>query len=852
MIMMMKKIIAGVLFAALLFPAGATSVSNVQVSLVKGYEKSVNSSSDSVYYYMGRITYTFQPQGNDSVVVGVAITNSATGAALALQEASGDVGLVQQNNATDTLKTIYFRTQFVSSIAGSYVATVTANGNMSQMWLLADSVVKQMTVTQRMYQLYNALDLQWFGADDQTLSNGKLVVGWRCSDGPHGIRWPIGPNDTIAIYGAGNPATLFPTEVALASTFDTLLLDSVGWAIGREARANGLYCNLGPMCDLVVNPRWGRTFETMGEDPILSGKMVTSRILGTQSVQCIASPKHFTPYLMETDRFTGLRVVVSERALRELFCVPFEMATTVGGAHALMTCYNKVRVPGYTTTNPTLLTEYCDVAGVNKHLVNDIVRHDWGFKGIIMTDWGSLGYVGNQGYAYDSVSLDMSTPYGDAGYTSIATNIANGVLDTAPLNQKAADVVYGKLWAWGGKLLPSDGAINNVPPNTILCPQHLALALKAARESIVLAKNDTVAGNPILPLDTNAPFKLAVVGPDSNYGRQGGGGSSCVTPDTIITPLGGIQTILAAHPNVTLVSDYHSADVAVVVIGTVSGVNGGESESADRPNLLLPANQLALVASVMSVVPKTVVVYTGGSPSDTGSWSHAPAIVIELYGGRWQGQALAEVLFGITNPSGHLSLTWPMSENDLPNFTLNTTSLEDTLKTVDTAHGYFYYEQTGKTPNFWFGHGLSYTTFALNSIGTMGPSTIVAGDRIDFSVNISNTGTRSGDAVVQLYVKPISLVKPIPHRVKDLRSFQRVTLAPGQSSNLSFTLGPRDFSTFYPADSAEYALDATQGTGQWQVNPGLYEVIAGFTSNPAELVNGNGQCVETQVNVTAQ
>jgi len=134
----------------------------------------------------------------------------------------------------------------------------------------------------------------------------------------------------------------------------------------------------------------------------------------------------------------------------------------------------------------------------------------------------------------------------------------------------------------------------------------------------------------------------------------------------------------------------------------------------------------------------------------------------------------------------------------------------------------------------------------------MGPSTIVAGDRIDFSVNISNTGTRSGDAVVQLYVKPISLVNPIPHRVKDLRSFQRVTLAPGQNSNLSFTLGPRDFSTFYPADSANYAAAPANGTGQWQVNPGLYEIIAGFTSNPAELVSGNGQCVETEVEVTAQ
>jgi beta-glucosidase len=813
---------------------------------------------------MGRITYTFQPLGNDSVVVGVAITNQSTGAALALQEASGDVGLVQQNNATDTLKTIYFRTQLVSTIVGSYIATVTANGNMSQMRLKADSVVQQMTVTQRMYQLYNSGGAPWFSGADVTLSNGNVVVAWKCSDGPHGVRWPIGPpDDTLAIYGAGNPATDFPTEVALASTFDTALLYNVGWAIGREARANGLYCNLGPMCDLVVNPRWGRTFETMGEDPILSGKMVASRILGMQSVPCISCPKHFSPYLMETDRQCGgqvgsLRVGVSERAYRELFCVPFEMALTEGGAHAIMTCYNRVKVPGFTTNDPTLLADYCDIAGANKHLVNDIVRHDWGFKGIALTDWESLQCVANGQYIYDSIQLDMMTAAGDAvggGYDDIDQNIANLGWDTAALNQKAADVMYGKLWAWGGKLLPNDNAIPGpYSTGTILCSQHLAIALQAARESIVLAKNDTVSGSPILPLDTNATFKLAVVGPDATYGRQGGGGSSYVTPDTIITPLGGIQTILSAHKNITLVSDYHAANVAVVVIGTLTGHIGGECESVDRVNLLLSPSYLTLVDSVMSAVPKTVVVYTGGSPSDTGSWSDAPALLIELYGGRWQGQALAEILFGRTNPSGHLSLTWPLSENDLPNSqnfgqNLSTSTYEYDLLSADTAHGYFYYEQTGKTPLFWFGHGLSYTNFTLNGIATMGPSTITAGDRIDFWVTLSNTGTRSGDAVVQLYVRPISLVTPIPHRIKDLRSFQRVTLAPGQSSQLKFTLGPRDFSTYYPADSGNYAAEAINGTGQWQVNPGTYDIIAGFTSNPAELVDGNGKCVVTEITV---
>jgi beta-glucosidase len=852
---MIKKTSIGILLASLLFGAGATSVSNVQISLVKGYAMGFAASGDTLRYYMGRITYTFNAQGMDSVVVGVAITNQATGNALVLPEVSGDVGLVQQNNAADTLKTIYFRAELAGGFSGSYIASVTANGNMSRMRLLADSLVSQMTVTQRMHQLFNSADLNYFGADDQTLSNGKLVVGWRCSDGPNGVRWPIGPaDDTLAIYGAGNPATDFPTEVALAGTFDTALLYEVGWAIGQETRANGLYCNLGPMCDLVVNPRWGRTFESMGEDPVLSGKMVAGRIQGTQSASCIASPKHFSPYLMETDRQCGigsasLRVGVSEEAYRELFCVPFEMAVTVGGAQAIMTCYNKVRVPGFTTSDAQLLSENCDVAGANKHLVNDIIRNDWGFRGIALTDWEALQCVTGDRYAYDSIELDMSTSAGDgAGYSSIADNIASNGWDTAALNQKAANVVYGKLWAWGGALLPSDNAINPYSTSPILSSRHKAIALQAARESIVLAKNDSVGGYPLLPLDTNATFKLAVVGPDSNYGRPGGGGSSYVTPDTIISPLQGIKSILAAHANITLVNNYHTAtgpnDAAVVVIGTLTGLIGGESESVDRPNLLLSASQLALVDSVTKTVPRTIVVYTGGSPSDSGSWSDAPAVVIELFGGRSQGQALAEILFGITNPSGHLSLTWPKSESDLPNnqnfgSNLNTSTDEYDVLSADSAHGYFYFEKTGKTPLFWFGHGLSYTTFAFSGITALGPSAITAGDRIDFAVTVGNTGTRSGDAVVQLYVQPAGIAAA--HRPKDLRSFQRVTLAPGQTSTLTFTLGPRDFSTYYP--------DPATRTGQWQVNPGTYNIIAGSTSDPAELVNGNGQCAITSITV---
>ena len=629
--------------------------------------------------------------------------------------------------------------------------------------------------------------------------------------------------------------TLFVTEAALGCTWDPALAFRVGEAIGQEARAVGLYCNLGPLCDLVVNPSWGRAFETMGEDPILNGNMAAGQVQGLQSVRVIATPKHFTPYCQEAYRMSGLRVTVSERALRELFCVPFEMAIKQGGARAIMTCYNKVRVPGFTTSDPTEINDNVERAATNRHLVQDILRNDWGFDGVIMTDWLAAETVVPNSYVYNT-DFDMSMPWG-YGFNNAAFMIH--ILrqwDSLPLDKKATRCMYDRLWAWGGNLLTSDNQINTYPRSVILSPEHKAVSLQEARESIVLARNDSVGGAPVLPLDKNATFTIAVVGPFANVGRWGGGGSSAVTPDTIITPIQGIRNLCAgSNPNV--VTNYTGADVAVVCVGV-----DNESEGQDRPNYTLPVvggtDQNNLVSSVMGSVRKTIVVYSGGSASCAGAWSNAPAVLIAFYGGRSQGQAIAEALFGEVNPGGHLNVTFPATANDLPSG-YGGQGLRYFPPTAHTAISTL--KRPGKTPLFWFGHGLSYTTFTYNSIWVSGSSTITAGDRIDVNVDLANSGARAGDEVVQLYVKPNTVNSTFHRRVKDLRGFQRVSLGAGERKLVTFTLGPRDFSV--------YDADSTHKTGQWRILTGPYDLIAASTSNPAELVSGNGKSVITTITV---
>lgn len=831
----MKKLLLTTILSLLYLPVQAVKVSNVHVDLLKGIAQSVDEKNDTIRHYMGRVTYLFFAEGNDSNMVDFYITPVNTQQVFTAYEKTGDIGLIKQNHPGDTLKTIYFRIKMTGSIEGEFVGNVVVNFDKSKINQMADSLVKLMTNEQKQTLTYVSMTdpiYKFFGQDDIKLSNGTTIVGWRCADGPHGIRYPLGAKNEYAIYGAGDTVTLFPTEAALGCSWDVDLTYKIGAAIGRESRAMGVYCNLGPMCDLVINPRWGRAFETMGEDPFHVGSMAASQSRGLQSEKVIATPKHFGPYVTETNR-EAMILWVQERPFRELFCEPFRTCIQEGGARAIMTCYHRVRFPGFDAADEQLLNRGADFAGTNRHNIDRILRQDWGFDGIVMTDWDGTASAESK-YSYET-DYDMSMPEGKGGFVNAAANIKAGTWLEEPLNRRARNIMRGKLWAWNGTIPQNAEALKTQPRSVILSQEHLALSLEAARKSITLVKNDPVDGAPLLPISKTAPLKVAVVGPYSNLPRPGGGGSSAVTADKIITPIDGIRTLVAANPSITITNDYVGADIAIVCIGT-----NGESEGQDRPSMVLPSspvNQNDLVATIMSKVKKTIVVYTGGSASTAGKWSDAPAIVVAFYPGRFQGQAIAEVLFGDVNPSGHLNVTFPKAVSDLPKYDQEQMTL--LLGSPDTAHGYFLYEKKGLKPLFWFGHGLHYTTFTYDAITVSGGSDIVSGDRVDVRVTVTNAGAVAGDEVVQLYVKPPN--GAIPRRIKDLRGFTRVSLLPNETKTVTFVLHPRDFSVYQP--------DFASKTGQWTVIPGTYQILAGSTSNPEELSATGGKSVITTVTV---
>lgn len=829
------------LLTSVLFLASAieaTRIPMAYVDMIKGYTKSVEENGDTAFHYMGRLRYRLIAEENDSIHVDFGIINNQTRQWLDVYERDGDVGLVNQRNASDTLKTIFFRTKVIGDISGEYHALVFAEANKSRMWHMADSLVGLMTVAQKQSMLYVNMThpiYKMFGQDNFNLADGTTIVGWRCADGPHGLRYPVGPQEpgTPYIYGAGDTVTLFPTEACLGCSWDRDLVYRVGKAVAKESRAWGVYCNLGPMCDLVVNPRWGRAFETMGEDPYHVGQMTSHQVKGIQSEKVIATPKHFTPYVIEKERFSA-RVVLEERALRELFCAPFKCCLLEGKAGAIMTCYHRIRSPGFTIDESTLINALCERAGSNRHTIHNILRHDWGFKGVIMTDWEGAAGVSEK-YAYET-EFDMSMPKGSGGYTAITEKVNAGLWSEEFLDRKAKRILNKKLWAWNGEILTSDEQLKTHPEKTILCQEHLDISLEGARKGLVLVKNDAVGDAPILPLSKNEPLTIAVIGPYANTPRIGGGGSSAVTPDKIITPLQGFQAIAAANPGITVTTDPAGADIAVVCVGVFI-----EAEDTDRETISLidkPVKQNELVSNTMAQVPKTIVVYTGGSASTSGAWSEAPAVLIAFYPGRFQGQAIAEVLFGDVNPGGHLNVTFPNQISDLPKYEVD--QYKDFHYTsVDTAHGYFFYEKTGKTPLFWFGHGLSYTTFSYDAIRATTTPVIASGDRIEIVVTVTNTGSIAGDDVVQLYVKP--KCGTMPRRLKDLRGFARVSLEAGETKQVPFLLEPRDFSVYEP--------DPATKSGRWVVVPGEYDILAGSTSDPTILTGDNDQSVLTTITI---
>jgi beta-glucosidase len=619
------------------------------------------------------------------------------------------------------------------------------------------------------------------------------------SDGPHGLRKQ--PGEFLA---PGLPATCFPTASALGSCWDPALVREVGAALGAEARAEDVAVVLGPAVNLKRSPLCGRNFEYFAEDPCLAGQLAAAMVDGIQSQQVGACVKHFAANNQETDR---LRVSadVDERTLREIYLAVFERVVTAARPWAVMSAYNKVN------------GEY---ASQHRWLLTEVLRDEWGFDGVVMSDWGSV----HDRVAALQAGLDLEMPpnFGISD-RALAAAIANGTLPEAVLDEAAARVVRLVARSRGRRPADLDAAA-----------QH-ALARRAAAASMVLLKNE--AG--VLPLSGRPGLTVAVIGEFARNPHFQGVGSSEVTPLRVDVPLDELAKGLPSAairfaPGYPAGRDQagkeaageladealraaEGADVIIVFLGLPPGA---EVEHIDRPHIDLPAVQTDLLrrlAGSGNAAPVVAVLFNG-SVVRTSSWDDRVSAVLECWlGGQAAGSAVADVLTGAVNPSGRLAETIPLRLEDVPSH-LNFPGEEGHVRYGERVFvGYRGYDAAARPVAYPFGHGLSYTRFAYRDL-------IVSQDQdqeLTVTCTITNAGERAGHEVAQLYVgDPKSRVMRPP---RELKAFSRIYLEPGASREITFTVTARDLSYWSSARR------------RWVLEPGEFRLEVGASSRDIRL-----------------
>ena len=660
------------------------------------------------------------------------------------------------------------------------------------------------------------------------------------SDGPHGVRPEQGRNWKPPV-GANDASTYLPTNNTLAATWNPALGYAYGTVLGSEANARGKDIILGPGINIVRAPLNGRNFEYLSEDPFLISQLVVGYIKGVQSQGVSACVKHFAANNQETHR-DDVDVTMSERALREIYLPGFRAAVQQGGAYSLMGSYNKFR--GQYATE-------------NAYLMNTILKGEWGFKGLVMSDWASVHAT--QEALRNGTDLEMGTDLA-LMYRSVDQSAATaGTAAAAPARsyydrffladpalaaiqkdpallpllddkvRRILRVMYATHQLGGAKRQP--GALNS--------PAHQATALKVAEEGIVLLKNE---GN-LLPFKKTVKT-VAVIGANADRANSMGGGSSQIKARYEITPLQGIKNELGSQVNVTYAPGYtiardqkadpqlmqqavaaaKAADVVIYVGGSTHGYdytkwsdNAYDAEGVDKPDMKMPFGQDELVQAVLAANPNTAVVLLGGGPIDVAAWAgRARGIVEAWYPGMEGGNAIAHVLFGDVNPSGKLPFTFPAKLEDSPVYTLGEypSSPGNPLKVDykdDIFVGYRYFDTYKVAPQFAFGHGLSYTTFKYGTLAiTPGAQSATV------KLTVTNSGPLAGAEVVQLYVKPGPTAVKRPE--KELKAFEKVFLKPGESKTITLSL---------PADSFKYY---DEGKKQWVLAPGKFDLLVGSSS----------------------
>lgn len=615
------------------------------------------------------------------------------------------------------------------------------------------------------------------------------------TDGPHGLRKEAEKADHLGI-GASVPATCFPTAAALGSSWDVDLVRRVGEALGRETRANDVAVLLGPGVNIKRTPLCGRNFEYVSEDPVLAGEVGAALVRGIQSQGVGTSLKHYAANNQETDRMR-VSADVDERTLREVYLPAFERVVTRAQPWTVMCAYNKV--------NGTYASEH-------RWLLTEVLREEWGFEGLVVSDWGAV----HDRVPALAAGLDLQMPAsGPRPDEAVVAAVREGRLPEAVLDEAARRVL--RLVA---RAQPVGGA-------TFDADAHHALAREAAAAGSVLLRNEPVDGTPVLPLAGTEG--LLVVGEFARTPRYQGAGSSQVNPTRLDDALTALRASgeVAFEPGFTIEGGPAGDDDALRAAAVEAARGAGtivlflglpgpdESEGYDRPRLGLPENQVALLEAVAAVNPRVAVVLANGSAVSM-PWRGLVAAVLETWlGGQAGGSAVADLLLGRVAPAGRLTETIPHRLEDTPAFGNFPGEAGHVRYGEGVLVGYRWYDTRGIDVAYPFGHGLTYTTFGY---GDVVASATGAGQdaSVDVTVTVTNTGAVAGAEVVQLYVRDpqASVLRP----VRELKAFAKVHLEPGEQREVAFTLDARDLSYWHP------------GLRRWVVEGGEFVVEVGASS----------------------
>ncbi len=630
------------------------------------------------------------------------------------------------------------------------------------------------------------------------------------SDGPHGIRAEVLWNEWAEAHWTNDACTGFPALTCLAATWNPQLAHLFGRSIGEEARYREKDVLLGPGVNIYRTPLNGRNFEYMGEDPYLSSTMVVPYVQGVQENGVAACVKHFVLNNQETRR-GSINVVVSKRALHEIYLPAFKAAVTQGHVWSIMGSYNRY------------LGTHCSH---NDVLLNQILKKDWGFDGAVISDWSAvhdtmeaanngldleMGTVVPRGESYDSYFL--AKPYLEA--------LESGKARMEDLNDKVRRVLT---------LIFRTAMNRNKPWGSFVSEAHSRAARSIGEEGIVLLQNK----DDILPLDPARIRTIAVVGENATRSMTVGGGSSSLKVKYEISPLQGLKDKLGDRVEIRYAQGYshderntedlvapavevsRGADV-VLYFGGLSKDRFQDSEGSDRKEYGLPFGQDALIDALVSVNSKVVVVLISGNAVEMPWVDRVPGIVQAWYLGSEAGNAITEVLTGAVNPSGRLPFTFPKKLSDSPAHSVGEYPGDD-----ENVHynegilvGYRWFDTKQIDPLFPFGYGLSYTTFEFGRVSA-DRSTIRGSQTIRLSVPVKNTGSRAGAEVVQLYISDLDASVERP--AKELKGFQKVQLEPGQEKVVTFEIGP---------DALKYYDEASEG---WKADPGRFRALIGASS----------------------